>query len=120
MPTYDYECKNCDHQVLDIRQSFDDDPLVKCPECKKNKLFRIVTGGIYLKVNNVDTIGKLADKNTKAMGGQLTEAAAKNAEENPAPKGEWFQDKKYGDATAKESNNMSVKQQTKYIREGKK
>lgn len=118
MPTYDYECTNCEHQVLDIRQSFDDDPLVKCPECKKDKLSRIVTGGIYLKVNNVDTLGGLADKNSREQKGQLNEAAAKKKEESPQVEKPWFD--KYATATSREINKMTPKQQTRYIMEGKK
>lgn len=33
MPTYDYRCKNCGHE-FEIHQSFKDDPLTECPECK--------------------------------------------------------------------------------------
>ena len=33
MPTYEYACKDCDHG-FDIVQSFSDDALTECPECK--------------------------------------------------------------------------------------
>ncbi|MEO6987378.1 MAG: FmdB family zinc ribbon protein [Aquihabitans sp.] len=33
MPTYEYRCKDCSHQ-FDIVQSFSDDSLTECPECK--------------------------------------------------------------------------------------
>ncbi len=32
MPTYEYRCKDCDHQ-FDIQQSFADDALTTCPVC---------------------------------------------------------------------------------------
>lgn len=32
MPTYQYACKECDHQ-LEQFQSFTDDPLTECPAC---------------------------------------------------------------------------------------
>ncbi len=32
MPTYQYRCKECDHE-FDAVQSFTDDPLDTCPEC---------------------------------------------------------------------------------------
>ncbi len=32
MPTYQYRCKECDHE-FDVVQSFTDDPLETCPEC---------------------------------------------------------------------------------------
>ena len=33
MPTYEYRCKACGHE-LEIQQAFTDDPLTECPECK--------------------------------------------------------------------------------------
>jgi putative FmdB family regulatory protein len=32
MPTYEYVCKSCGHE-LEVQQSFTDDPLKVCPEC---------------------------------------------------------------------------------------
>ncbi|MCB0977937.1 MAG: FmdB family transcriptional regulator [Acidimicrobiales bacterium] len=32
MPTYEYRCKDCDHQ-FEIVQSFSDESLRECPEC---------------------------------------------------------------------------------------
>lgn len=39
-----------------------DEALVKCPECKKNGLFRVITGGNGFFLSN-RTIGAIADKN---------------------------------------------------------
>jgi putative FmdB family regulatory protein len=44
MPTYDYNCDACGHEFEEW-QSFKDDPLKKCPLCKKNKLRRLFGGG---------------------------------------------------------------------------
>src|SRR3954465_3481211 len=44
MPTYDYECDGCGH-AFEEWQSFKDEPLTKCPECKKSKLRRLIGGG---------------------------------------------------------------------------
>lgn len=33
MPTYEYRCKSCGHQ-LEVQQAFTDDPLSECPECE--------------------------------------------------------------------------------------
>ena len=33
MPTYQYRCKACDHD-LEVVQSFNDEPLTECPECQ--------------------------------------------------------------------------------------
>jgi len=45
MPTYDYACKLCDHQ-FEAFQSMKDAPLVKCPECGKKGLQRLIGAGI--------------------------------------------------------------------------
>jgi putative FmdB family regulatory protein len=44
MPTYEYECDACRHRFEEF-QSFKDDPLTKCPECKKKKLRRLLGTG---------------------------------------------------------------------------
>lgn len=45
MPTYEYECTKCGH-TFDAFQSMSDAPLVKCPECGKNGLRRLIGGGL--------------------------------------------------------------------------
>ncbi len=44
MPTYDYTCDACGH-TFDELQSFSEAPLKKCPQCKKNKLRRLIGTG---------------------------------------------------------------------------
>lgn len=54
MPIYEYECKDCGHQMEAI-QKISDAPLSVCPECGKNGLqkqisasgFRLKGGGWY-------------------------------------------------------------------------
>ncbi len=43
MPTYEYECANCD-KTFDIFQKITDKPLDKCPKCHK-KISRLIGGG---------------------------------------------------------------------------
>ncbi|HAS12932.1 MAG TPA: FmdB family transcriptional regulator [Acidimicrobiaceae bacterium] len=33
MPTYEYRCKSCGHE-MEVQQAFTDDPLDTCPECE--------------------------------------------------------------------------------------
>ncbi len=40
MPTYEYKCKECGHQ-LEVVQSFTDDALTKCPNCRKKALRKV-------------------------------------------------------------------------------
>src|SRR5262245_11917219 len=47
MPTYEYVCDACDHE-FDELQSFSDEPLTKCPKCKKKKLRRLFGTGAAL------------------------------------------------------------------------
>ena len=44
MPTYDYVCEACSHE-LEIFQSIKESPKRKCPECGKLKLRRLIGGG---------------------------------------------------------------------------
>lgn len=44
MPTYDYECDACGH-TMELFQGINDPIKKKCPECKKNKLRRLLGGG---------------------------------------------------------------------------
>ena len=54
MPIYEYECKDCGHQ-LEALQKISDAPLSDCPECGKDSLqkqisaagFRLKGGGWY-------------------------------------------------------------------------
>lgn len=47
MPTYDYRCDNCDHE-LEVFQSITAKPLRKCPDCGKLKLKRLIGTGAGL------------------------------------------------------------------------
>jgi len=43
MPTYEYECANC-NKTFDIFQKITDKPLERCPKCHK-KISRLIGGG---------------------------------------------------------------------------
>jgi putative FmdB family regulatory protein len=44
MPTYEYECINC-NKIFDIFQKITDKPLDKCPKCHKKISWLIGSGG---------------------------------------------------------------------------
>lgn len=44
MPTYEYQCKSCEHR-FERFQSIKDSALRKCPECGKNTLERLIGTG---------------------------------------------------------------------------
>jgi putative FmdB family regulatory protein len=47
MPTYEYRCTSCDHQ-LEAFQSIKDAPLKLCPACSKESLERLISGGNFI------------------------------------------------------------------------
>ena len=47
MPTYDYICNDCE-KMYEYFQSMSDAPIRECPECKKNSLRRVISGGTGL------------------------------------------------------------------------
>ncbi len=119
MPDYDYECSECEHFLEDVTQGMTDLPLEICPACGEPALFRVISGGLGFQVKKVETIGQLANKNTKANKTRIAEAAAKKREETPEEPKTWV-DKYGGDATSKEINKMSPNQKLRYVMEGKK
>ncbi len=44
MPTYEYVCQGCGHRFEEM-QAFSEEPLTKCPACKKKKLQRLFGTG---------------------------------------------------------------------------
>ena len=44
MPTYEYECKTCNH-IFDAFQSISDDPIKTCPKCGQ-EVRRRINGGM--------------------------------------------------------------------------
>ena len=44
MPTYQYICKNCSHELEEL-QSMSEPPLVRCPNCGQDTLARIMSSG---------------------------------------------------------------------------
>ena len=44
MPSYDYKCSNCGHE-LEIFHSITEGGRKRCPKCKKQTLKRLISGG---------------------------------------------------------------------------
>ena len=44
MPTYEYECKSCNH-TFDVFQAMNDEPVKTCPKCGK-EVRRKINGGM--------------------------------------------------------------------------
>lgn len=117
MPIYDYECRNCEAQLNDVFQKVTDPELTKCEACGKDGLYRVLTGGIHGFMAGGNTIGSIADKNTRLNKNKINEMEAMKREANPEPEKPWYQ--KQGDKSRKEINKMSENQKTRYIMEGR-
>ena len=118
MPLYDYECEGCSHKMEDIKQSFNDEPLSICPQCNEEKLFRVVTGGIHVSVKGTNTIGQLADRNTKNNKSIIQENQHRASENKPTEDKSWMSN--HRNASNKEVQKMTKQQKARYIMEGKK
>lgn len=46
MPFYEYQCKNCGHE-LEAMQKISDAPLKKCPHCGKSQLQRLISAPVF-------------------------------------------------------------------------
>ena len=47
MPTYEYRCSNCGHE-LEAFQKITEPSLKLCPECNQEKLERLISGGNFV------------------------------------------------------------------------
>ena len=84
MPTYDYVCKNCDHQ-WEVFHSMKQKPLRKCPNCGKLKAERMIGagGGIIFRGSGFYETDYRSDSYKKAAS-----ADKKAAESKPEAKSE--------------------------------
>jgi putative FmdB family regulatory protein len=99
MPTYEYKCDNCRHE-LEAFQSITAKPLRKCPECGKLKLKRLLgTGaglifkgsGFYETDYRSDSYKKTAESETKTADTKTkiktdSKTETKKAGKNPSVK----------------------------------
>lgn len=118
MPTYEYKCDKCEHS-FEIIQRMADRPLVKCPICKKNKLYRLFFSPMVFVVGEAKTIGQLADRNTKKMSNDQKDSIAEKYKKNKKQViGEkpWY--KQNQTKTSKQIQGMNVEQKRKYIENG--
>lgn len=83
MPTYEYVCTQCDHE-LEAFHSMKDEPLKKCPACKKPKLKRKVGGGAGLIFKGTGFY--ITDYKKKPGGSGEPKPSPKSSESKPAAK----------------------------------
>ena len=109
MPTYDYECDNCQHEFEHF-QSISDPVKRKCPECGKLKLRRLFGigaavvfkgSGFYETDYRSDSYKKAAEKDKKSQ--DSASGKGKSSSEGKKEKSQ------KSDSKAKSSNDSSSK-----------
>ncbi|HMT10291.1 MAG TPA: zinc ribbon domain-containing protein, partial [Ignavibacteria bacterium] len=69
MPFYEYKCSNCGHELEEL-QSITAAPLVKCPECGKDTLQRLIgTGAGLIFKGSGFYLTDYKNQNSKSRGG---------------------------------------------------
>jgi putative FmdB family regulatory protein len=110
MPTYDYVCDACGHEMEEF-QSITAKPLRKCPECGKAKLKRLIgTGaavifkgsGFYETDYRSDGYRKAAKADTESKSESKSDSKSETKSETPATK-------KTEPASAAKSNESKAK-----------
>ncbi|TWT29859.1 FmdB family zinc ribbon protein [Blastopirellula retiformator] len=81
MPTYEYECDACQHQFEEF-QNLSDDPLTKCPKCKKKKLRRLFStgGGLIFKGSGFYITDYRSDSYKKGASGDSSSSSSSSTE----------------------------------------
>lgn len=96
MPTYEYHCKSCGHELEEF-QSMTAKPLKKCPECGKNALERKIGigagvlfkgGGFYETDYRSDSYKKAAEADSKPASTEGAKTNTKPDAKADAPKPE--------------------------------
>ena len=67
MPIYEYQCAKCDHN-FEVEQKLKAKPKKRCPGCRKHALERLLSPSMISIRGNINTIGQLAEANTKKLG----------------------------------------------------
>ena len=120
---YDYECKKCGY-AEEVIQSMSDEPLTKCPSCKKKQFRRIITN-VNFQMKEIKTVGQLAEKNNKKLGRYgLEEKTEQHKQRSRTCRSTLDKDKKpplYGKLDEKTRRKVlkTKESKLKYIIEGK-
>lgn len=89
MPFYEYNCDNCETPYEEYASVSNYKVKKKCPNCKKNTLYRIYGGGHIGVEGEPKTLGALADRNAKKYG--ITEDKLLNMEQEKLDR-QWKKD----------------------------
>lgn len=106
MPIYTYRCESCGVQ-FERHQSFNDEPLKRCPECSKNSLRKVLTpAGIIFKGSG----WYATDHKSPSGQGRSLKADSKEAGSNVSENtGETKKDNSSGTAKSESSGGSAAK-----------
>jgi putative FmdB family regulatory protein len=115
MPIYEYQCEECDHN-FEIEQKLKAKPKKKCPNCKKHALERLIFSPVISMKGRINTVGQLAEANTKKLGRYAYDRLNKEK----ILSGELEKEKKIQDRKDKfkKLNKMSEEAKKKYMMTG--
>ena len=106
MPTYTYICDACGNEV-EAFQSMSDEPLKKCPACKKNKLRRqFHPVGIVLK-------GSGFHRNDYRTNRKASSSSESSSSESKSGESKSSESKSGGDTKTSETKSSEKKSETK-------
>lgn len=113
MPFYEYQCKNCGHE-LEAMQKVSDAPLKKCPDCGKSQLTRLMSAPVFrLKGGGWYETDFKGDKDKQRNLADRPDDAPKDAKDSDTKpkdeKGKEGQDAKPGETKAETAAKESPK-----------
>jgi putative FmdB family regulatory protein len=107
MPFYEYQCKNCGHD-MEALQKVSDPPLKKCPHCGKSQLQRLMSAPVFrLKGGGWYETDFKGDGDNKR---NLAEKPEADAPKDPESKPATAQADAKGDAKAEASGGEAPKE----------
>ena len=87
MPTYEYECKNCGHE-MEAFQSMTEERLKTCPQCKKDTLHRLIGVGAGIIFKGTGWYCTDFKNNDKPAPATTSEKSTSTTSNNSGPKSE--------------------------------
>ena len=100
MPIYEYQCKNCGFYFEEL-QSFSDKPVRKCPDCKKNKVERLISLSAFHLQGSGWYETEYGKKKVKA-------GTPSPVKDNPAEGGEFVKDSSPKETTSTNGTDSST------------
>lgn len=113
MPIYEYQCEHCGHKFEAI-QKMSDKPLTDCPECKEDRLKKLVSASRFVLKGQgwyeTDFKHKKPEVTDKTEGSKKTDAAEASTDKSGAAGSKQEAKEtsnKSGDKTASSSNTST-------------